>query len=77
MTDPAFYSYAVPEPQGFNAARVRPDAAFYDKQLSEFILMYEDVRTSAAPTAALLDFCQSAYDAAASLGNWDRALLER
>ena len=29
----AFYSYAYPEPEGFAASPVRPDAAYYDKDL--------------------------------------------
>jgi hypothetical protein len=73
----AFYSYAAPEPQGFKEANVRPQAASYHKQLSEFLLMYDDVRTAESPTAALLDFCQSTYEAGANLGNWDRKALER
>jgi len=76
-TDAAFYSYAAIEPPGFREARVRPDAARYDAQLGEFILMYDDVRKSVAPGAALLDFCQSTYEAAATLGHWDRKALER
>jgi hypothetical protein len=39
--------------------------------------MYEDVRKAESPTASLLTFCQSTYEAAANLGNWDRAALER
>ena len=73
----AFYSYTVPEPEGFRQARVRPDAAFYNAQLGEFLLMYDDVRQSESPTAALLDFCQSTYSAAAIYGKWDRHALER
>src|SRR5437588_1969985 len=73
----AFYSYTVPEPQGFKDAPVRPNAARYDKQLGEFLLMYEDVRKAESPTASLLEFCESTYEAGASLGNWDRAALER
>jgi len=73
----AFYSYTVPEPQGFKDAPVRPKAARYDKQLGEFLLMYEDVRRAESPTTSLLEFCQSTYEAGASLGNWDRAALER
>jgi hypothetical protein len=76
IKDAAFYSYMSPEPQGFKEARVRPDTAHYDK-IGEFLLMYEDVRKAASPTAALLDFCQSTYDAGANLGHWDRASLER
>jgi len=77
VTDLVFYSYAVPEPQGFKEASVRPAEAFYDKQLGEFLLMYEDVRTADSPSKTLLDFCQSTYDAAAELGKWDRSALER
>jgi hypothetical protein len=76
IKEAAFYSYAAPEPEGFKGARVRPDGASYDKQLSEFILMYEDVRKAESPTAALLEFCQTTYEAGANLGNWDRKELE-
>ena len=76
VKDAAFYSYAAPEPQGLKEARVRPDAASYDKQLSEFVLLYEDVRRAASPTAALLEFCETTYEAGANLGNWDRKELE-
>ena len=77
VSDAAFYSYAAPEPGGFKEARVQPNAAFYQKTLGEFLLPYEEVRKAESPTAALLDFCQSTYEAAANLGNWDRATLER
>jgi Family of unknown function (DUF5996) len=40
-------------------------------------LPYDAVREAPSPRAALLDFCQSTYDAAADLGQWDRASLER
>jgi Family of unknown function (DUF5996) len=73
----AFYSYAAPEPTGFRDCPVRPAAARYDKKLGEFILMYDDMRTSTSPRAALLDFCQSTYEAAATRGKWDRTALER
>jgi hypothetical protein len=72
-----FYSYMAPEPQGFRECRVRPDAAFYHPQLSEFLLMYDDVRTAPSPSGVLLDFCQSTYEAGARLANWDRQSLER
>ncbi len=73
---PAFYSYAYPAPEGFAAARVRPDAAFWSKDLGEFILPYDAVRTALQPEAALMAFLQSTYDAAADLGRWDRHALE-
>ena len=73
----AFYSYAAPEPQGLKDEGARPDAASYNRDLSEFLLMYDDVRKADSPTASLLEFCQSTYEAAATLGKWDRSALER
>jgi hypothetical protein len=77
VKDAAFYSYMAPTPQGFADAHVRPEAAHYDQQLGEFLLMYEDARKAASPTSALLNFCQSTYEAGATLGDWDRKVLER
>ncbi len=74
---PAFYSYAAPEPSGFAEHKIHPSAAFYHPQLKEFLLMYDDVRTAGSPKAALMEFLQSTYDAAAELGRWDRKALER
>jgi hypothetical protein len=73
---PAYYSYAYPAPDGFGAAPVRPAQAFFSKDLGEFILPYDAVRTAADPDAALMDFLQSTYEAAAALGKWDRGSLE-
>jgi Family of unknown function (DUF5996) len=77
ITDPTFYSYAFPEPSGFREWPVRPAAARYETQIGEFILMYDAVRTSASPSATLLGFCQSTYEAAANHAKWDRTALER
>ena len=77
MKEAAFYAYAAPEPAGFGDRTVRPAKAFYNKQMSEFFLMYDDVRMADAPRQALLEFCQSTYEAGADLGKWDRASLER
>ena len=77
VTDPAFYAYAAPEPEGFRAARAEPDAAFYSPDFSEFILPYEAVRTSASPERDLYRFLRTTYDAGATLASWDRASLER
>ncbi len=77
VKDAAFYSYTAPEPPGFKEASVRPPAARYAKPPGEFLLMYEDVRQAESPTATVLEFCRSTYDAGARLGNWDRTALER
>jgi len=72
----AFYSYAYPAPQGFAEAPVGPAAARFDATLGEFLLDYDTVRAAPDPEAALLEFLQSTYEAAAILGDWDRAALE-
>jgi hypothetical protein len=73
----AFYAYAAPEPEGFKTAVVRPEKAFYSKEMNEFFLMYEDVRQSPSPKVALMNFLDSTYDAAANLAKWKRGELER
>ena len=73
----AFYSYAYPEPPGYAQARVRPNAAFFDQGLREFILPYDSVRDAVSPQDNVLDFLQTTYDAAATHANWDRRALER
>ncbi|GHA33237.1 hypothetical protein GCM10007989_31770 [Devosia pacifica] len=52
------------------------DAAFWHEELSEFVLPYEAVQSSANPDAALMSFLVSSYEAAADLAGWDRDLLE-
>jgi len=73
----SFYAYSAPSPPGLDAEAVRPPAAYWDQQLGEFIFKYEDARASAAPDQAILEFCESAYQAGAKLAQWDRASLER
>jgi len=77
IQEPCFYAYAYPEPEGFKKATVNPEGAFYNSDLSEFLLPYRIVRTSENPDKMLLEFLQSTYEAAANLGNWDRSSLER
>lgn len=77
VPDAAFFAYAAPAPAGFADARVEPREAYFDTKLGEFILPYEAVRTAASPDDALLAFMQSSYEAAATLGRWERVALER
>ena len=74
---PAFYSYTVPIPDGVSEAKVQPEQAFYSNDMSEFLMFYDDVRNAPDPDAALMDFCQSTYEAGADLAKWDREALER
>jgi len=72
----SFYAYAYPQPVGFEDWPVEPDPAYYDRDLREFLLPYEVVRTAGDPEGLLLTFFQSTYEAAAELADWDRAALE-
>jgi Family of unknown function (DUF5996) len=72
----AFYAYAYPEPAGFGEAPVAPPGA-YNKDLGQFILSYDAVRTAQAPDDVLLQFLQSSYEACANNAHWDRQALER
>lgn len=77
INGPSFYTYAAPEPEGFSRQTIRPKKAFYDSNLNEFLLKYDDVRLSSSPRETLLNFMQSTYVAGATLGNWNRKELER
>jgi hypothetical protein len=77
ITGPAFYAYAAPAPAGLDQAAIRPDAARYNQDVSEYLLMYDDARAAPSPREAVLEFCQSTYEAAARLANWDRRELEK
>jgi hypothetical protein len=77
VPEAVFYAYAVPQPAGLSEAHVQPDAAYYHRDLGEFLLPYDAVRTAASPADALRAFIGSTYDQAATLGGWDRAALDR
>jgi hypothetical protein len=65
-----FYAYMVPRPTGLESARISPPAAFFHEALGEHMLMYDDVRASAEPERAVLDFARSTYDAGAQRARW-------
>ncbi len=77
MKEAAFYSYTAPEPKGLSEETIRPNGAFYSREMSEFILPYSIVRQADTPDEALTEFLQSTYEAGARLANWDRQALER
>jgi hypothetical protein len=77
LSEPVFYAYAYPQPAGFAQAAVAPVAASYSTAFGEFLLPYDAVRLAGEPDDLLLQFLQSTYEAAADLGRWDRAILER
>lgn len=73
----AFYCYAAPVPDGLAGKKVKPAKAYWDSNLGEFLLKYDDLRREPSPDDALLEFVASTYEAAAGAAKWDRAALER
>lgn len=71
-----FYAYAYPSPEGYADASPGPAGAVWSDTLGEFVLPYEAVRSAPDPEAALLEFAQDTYEAAARLAKWDRESLE-
>jgi len=76
VPEPVLYAYAAPVPAGLAEAAVRPEAAFYHRELGEFLLPYAAVRGAARPDETIRQFVESTYAAAADLAGWDRAALE-
>jgi hypothetical protein len=74
---PVYYSYTSPEPSGIRDEPIRPTAARFNPELSEFILPYDEVRRAQSPRQMLMEFLQSTYDAGAKCASWNREELER
>lgn len=70
----AFYSYAYPAPDGFADAAVRPEPAYFSKELGEWLLPYDAVRNAENPDETLMVFLEDTYEAAARLAGWDEDL---
>lgn len=77
VPEPAFYAYTRPEPPGLASAAIRPAGAYYSRELADFILPYEAVRSAGSPDELVLEFFETAYGAGATLAGWDRAALDR
>jgi len=77
FSEPAFYSYTAPEPEGLAREPLEPTAAEWtvrnDSHLAVF--RYDDARSEADPRAAVLAFYESAYQAGARHAGWDIAGL--
>jgi hypothetical protein len=52
----AFYSYTAPEPAGLadsvTQGKIRPAQAFYNQEMKEFFLLYDDVRTAGSDSTS-------------------------
>ena len=77
LPEAAFYAYLYPEPEGYKKTEVKPEGAYYHKNLGEFVLPYKLVQESDNPEEQLMQFLDSTYEAGATLANWDRKSLEK
>jgi len=75
MPLPALFGYGYPKPEGMERERLRPPAARWDESVGEFLLPYDEVRRAGSPREAILDFCESLYQAGARLAGWDPDLV--
>lgn len=73
VTEPAFYSYTYPSPEGLDQEKLSPSSAEWVNSNGSpmAILKYNSLLTEDDPRKALLDFMESAYQAGAKRANWD------
>jgi len=70
----AFYAYAHPASEAFNASTLSPAAAHFEPALGEFFLDWDDVCASARPFEDALEFARSAVTHACAACGWEPAL---
>jgi Family of unknown function (DUF5996) len=68
----AFYAYTHPPRDGFADATVAP--ARWDATLGEYVLDWDDVRSSADPRAVALEFARGVFRHACAVCEWDLTL---
>ncbi|MUP45026.1 hypothetical protein E0K83_04620 [Gramella sp. BOM4] len=73
VQEPAFYSYTFPSPEGLDNQPLEPKEANWvmNNGTPMAILTYGDLLEKDNPRKALLQFLESAYQAGASLADWD------
>ena len=70
----AFYAYAHPARDGFGGVTLPVPGARWDPTLGEYILDWDDVRSSADPRALALEFARAAFRHACAVCDWDHGL---
>jgi hypothetical protein len=70
----AFFAYAYPAPPGFAGGSLSPAGAGWNEALGEYILDWDEVRGSADPRAAAVEFARSAFRHACLVCDWDTQL---
>jgi hypothetical protein len=70
----AFYAYAHPAPAAFASATLAPPAAYWNGELGEYILNWDDVCSSPDAHLAGVEFARSAFLHACAVCDWDPVL---
>jgi Family of unknown function (DUF5996) len=70
----AFFAFVFPATEGFDRATLPPAAARWDTTLGEYLLDWDDVRSTSDPHATALEFTRSAVEHACTVCNWDPVL---
>jgi hypothetical protein len=70
----AFYAYAYPTPEGFEAGTLSPASARWHAALGEYILDWDDVRNDEDPHGTALTFARSAVAHACRVCGWHAKL---
>ena len=73
---PAFFAYGYPAPDGIDRVAVQPHEAQWSSIAGEFLLPYDEVRSSGDPRRGIHDFLKSTYAGAAALMGWGSELTE-
>ena len=76
VLEPAFYAYAVPEPQGLKTARIQPEGRTTTPNSTSSSCPTKPFARQRRPTGDRR-VRQSTYEQAATLAGWDRPALER
>jgi hypothetical protein len=72
----AFYCYAAPVPEGLEDTKISGQG-YFNREMGEFLLNYDDVRRSSDPDQTVLDFLEDTYSACADTAKWDRENFDR
>jgi hypothetical protein len=70
----AFYGYAHPAQEGFAGATLPLSNARWDENLGEYLLDWDDVRTSEDPRGMALEFARAVFRHACVVCAWDQDL---